>query len=53
MIIGGMSEKCIYWFVDGLVIGGYLVDGLVCNVCEEKILLFVDVDVIDLVEENG
>lgn len=33
--------------------GGYLVDGLVRNVREEKIPLFVDADVTDLVEENG
>lgn len=32
IIIGGMSEKCMYCFEDGLVVGKYLVDGLLKNV---------------------
>ncbi|MCA8631769.1 FAD-dependent oxidoreductase, partial [Escherichia coli] len=52
-ITGGMSEKRTHRPADGSAIGGYLVDGLVRNVREEKIPLFVDADVTDLVEENG
>ena len=48
-----MSEKRTHRPADGSAIGGYLVDGLVRNVREEKIPLFVDADVTDLVEENG
>jgi fumarate reductase flavoprotein subunit len=47
-ITGGMREKRTHRPADGSAIGGYLVDGLVRNVKEEKIPLFVDVDVTEL-----
>lgn len=47
-ITGGMSEKRTHRPADGSAIGGYLVDGLVRNVKEEKIPLFVDADVTEL-----
>ncbi|MGH2195803.1 FAD-binding protein, partial [Enterococcus faecalis] len=50
---GGMGEKRTHRPADGSAIGGYLVDCLVRNVREEKIPLFVDAVVTDLVEENG
>lgn len=52
MIIGGMGEKRMYCLFDGLVIGGYLVDGLLNSVYEWKILIFVNIDVIDI-KKNG
>lgn len=52
-ITGGMSEKRTHRPADGSAIGGYLVDGLVRNVKEEKIPLFVDADVTELTESKG
>ncbi|MGX7244772.1 flavocytochrome c [Enterococcus quebecensis] len=52
-ITGGMSEKRTHRPADGSAIGGYLVDGLVRNVKEEKIPLFVNANVTELMEKNG
>lgn len=52
-ITGGMSEKRTHRPADGSAIGGYLVDGLVRNVKEEDIPLFVDADVTELTEKDG
>ncbi|MEI5995243.1 flavocytochrome c [Candidatus Enterococcus mansonii] len=52
-ITGGMSEKRTHRPADGSAIGGYLVDGLVRNVKEEKIPLFVNANVTELMEKDG
>ncbi|MFD2305272.1 flavocytochrome c [Enterococcus termitis] len=51
-ITGGMSEKRTHRPADGSAIGGYLVDGLVRNVKEESIPLFVNADVTELTEKD-
>ncbi|OTN90006.1 fumarate reductase flavoprotein subunit [Enterococcus sp. 7E2_DIV0204] len=52
-ITGGMSEKRTHRPADGSAIGGYLVDGLVRNVKEEKIPLFVNANVTEITEKDG
>jgi fumarate reductase flavoprotein subunit len=52
-ITGGMSEKRTHRPADGSAIGGYLVDGLLRNIKEEKIPLFVNADVTELTEKEG
>lgn len=52
-ITGGMSEKRTHRPADGSAIGGYLVDGLLRNIKEEKIPLFVNADVTELTEKDG
>lgn len=47
IIIGGMSIDCIYCLCDGLVVGGYLISGLVCNIIKCGIDVLLDI----LVEE--
>ncbi|GGC78980.1 flavocytochrome c [Enterococcus wangshanyuanii] len=51
-ITGGMSEKRTHRPADGSAIGGYLVDGLVRNVKEEQIPLFVNADVTEITEKD-
>lgn len=52
-ITGGMSEKRTHRPSDGSAIGGYLVDGLLKNVHERKIPIFVNTDVTDIKENSG
>lgn len=52
-ITGGMSEKRTHRPADGSAIGGYLVDGLVRNIREENIPLFVNADVTEILETDG
>lgn len=52
-ITGGMSEKRTHRPEDGSAVGQYLVAGLVRNVQEEKIPLFVNADVKEVIEKDG
>lgn len=52
-ITGGMSEKRTHRPADGSAIGGYLVDGLVRNVNEDNIPLFVNANVTEITEVDG
>lgn len=52
-ITGGMSEKRTHRPEDGSAVGGYLVDGLVKNVFENDIPLFVNSDVTEITEKDG
>lgn len=52
-ITGGMSEKRTHRPTDGSAIGGYLVDGLLRNVHEREIPLFVNSDVTEINEKDG
>lgn len=52
-ITGGMSTQRTHRPSDGSAIGGYLVDGLIRNVYEREIPLFVNADVIKINEKDG
>ena len=52
-ITGGMSEKRTHRPEDGSAVGGYLVDGLVKNVFEKDIPLFVNSDVTEITQTDG
>jgi fumarate reductase flavoprotein subunit len=52
-ITGGMSEKRTHRPEDGSAIGKYLVDGLVKNVQEKGIPLFVNADVKEITMQDG
>ncbi|MGG6311831.1 flavocytochrome c [Paenibacillus macerans] len=52
-ITGGMSEKRTHRPEDGSAVGKYLVDGLVRNVQEQEIPLFVNADVKEITEKDG
>lgn len=52
-ITGGMSEKRTHRPSDGSAIGGYLVEGLLKNVHERNIPIFVNTDVTDIKENDG
>lgn len=52
-ITGGMSTQRTHRPSDGSAIGGYLVDGLVRNVYERDIPLFVNADVVKINETDG
>lgn len=52
-ITGGMSVKRTHRPSDGSAIGGYLVQGLLRNVSERKIPVFVNADVKDIKANNG
>ena len=49
---GGMSEKRTHRPTDGSAVGEYLVDGLLRNIGEQEIPLFVNADVVKINEEN-
>ncbi|KAF1303603.1 flavocytochrome c [Candidatus Enterococcus willemsii] len=50
---GGASVKRIHRPTDGSAVGGYLVDGLIRNVHEREIPLFVNADVTAINEKDG
>ncbi|MBF6625501.1 flavocytochrome c [Aerococcaceae bacterium zg-BR9] len=50
---GGMSVKRTHRPADGSAVGGYLVDGLFANVTERKIPLFVNANVVEILQEDG
>lgn len=50
---GGMSEKRTHRPTDGSAVGEYLVDGLLRNVHEKEIPLFVNSDVVKINEKDG
>lgn len=52
-ITGGMSTQRTHRPSDGSAIGGYLVDGLISNVHEREIPLFVNADVVKINETDG
>lgn len=52
-ITGGMSEKRTHRPEDGSAVGQYLVDGLVRNVQEQGIPLFVNANVKEITEKDG
>ncbi|MBO0430591.1 flavocytochrome c [Enterococcus sp. DIV0660C] len=52
-ITGGMSEKRTHRPSDGSAIGGYLVEGLLKNVHEREIPIFVNTDVTDIKKNDG
>ncbi|THE09401.1 flavocytochrome c [Enterococcus hirae] len=52
-ITGGMSEKRTHRPSDGSAIGGYLVDGLLRNVHERNIPIFVNTEVKDIKKTDG
>ncbi|WP_099221535.1 flavocytochrome c [Listeria costaricensis] len=52
-ITGGMSEKRTHRPEDGSAVGGYLVDGLVRNIQEQKIPMFVNANVKEITEKDG
>lgn len=52
-ITGGMSQKRTHRPSDGSAIGGYLVEGLLKNVYEREIPVFVNADVTDINENGG
>ncbi|EIN7679945.1 TPA: flavocytochrome c [Listeria monocytogenes] len=52
-ITGGMSEKRTHRPEDGSAVGKYLVDGLLKNVQEQKIPVFVNADVIEITQKDG
>lgn len=52
-ITGGMSEKRTHRPEDGSAVGEYLVHGLLRNVHEREIPLFVNADVTDITEKDG
>ncbi|WP_071393377.1 flavocytochrome c [Bacillus tuaregi] len=52
-ITGGMSEKRTHRPEDGSAVGQYLVTGLVKNVEEQKIPLFVNADVKEITQKDG
>ncbi|KAA9014202.1 flavocytochrome c [Niallia endozanthoxylica] len=52
-ITGGMSEKRTHRPEDGSAVGQYLVNGLVKNVEEKQIPLFVNADVKEITQKDG
>lgn len=50
---GGMSERRTHRPTDGSAVGEYLVDGLLRNVHEREIPLFVNADVTEISETDG
>ncbi|MBY3623285.1 flavocytochrome c [Acinetobacter sp. CUI P1] len=52
-ITGGMSEKRTHRPEDGSAVGQYLVKGLVRNVQEKEIPLFVNADVKEITQKDG
>lgn len=52
-ITGGMSEKRTHRPEDGSAVGQYIVDGLLKNVQEKDIPLFVNADVKEITEKDG
>lgn len=52
-ITGGMSEKRTHRPEDGSAVGGYLVDGLLKNVYEKEIPIFVNADVTEITQKDG
>lgn len=50
---GGMSEKRTHRPTDGSAVGEYLVDGLLRNIHEKEIPLFVNTDVVKINETDG
>ncbi|WP_068787223.1 flavocytochrome c [Paenibacillus phocaensis] len=52
-ITGGMSEKRTHRPEDGSAVGQYLVDGLVRNVEEQGIPLFVNANVKEIIQQDG
>lgn len=50
---GGMSVKRTHRPADGSAVGEYLVDGLLRNISERKIPIFVNADVTEINEKNG
>jgi fumarate reductase flavoprotein subunit len=52
-ITGGMNEKRTHRPEDGSAVGQYLVKGLVTNVQEKEIPLFVNADVQEITEKDG
>ncbi|ASA21215.1 flavocytochrome c [Paenibacillus donghaensis] len=52
-ITGGMNEKRTHRPEDGSAVGQYLVTGLVKNVHEQDIPLFVNADVKEITEQDG
>ncbi len=52
-ITGGMSEKRTHRPEDGSAVGGYLVDGLLRNVYEKQIPIFVNADVTEITEKDN
>lgn len=52
-ITGGMSEKRTHRPEDGSAVGQYLVNGLLKNVKEQGIPLFVNADVKEITEKDG
>lgn len=52
-ITGGMSEKRTHRPEDGSAVGQYLVNGLVKNVLDKEIPLFVNANVTEITEKDG
>ncbi|MBT2761190.1 flavocytochrome c [Paenibacillus sp. ISL-20] len=52
-ITGGMNEKRTHRPEDGSAVGQYLVNGLVKNVQEQEIPLFINAKVTDITEKDG
>lgn len=52
-ITGGMNEKRTHRPEDGSAVGQYLVSGLVKNVLQKEIPLFVNADVKEITEKDG
>lgn len=52
-ITGGMNEKRTHRPKDGSAVGKYLVDGLLKNVQEKEIPVFVNADVKEITEKDG
>ncbi|MBC1921306.1 flavocytochrome c [Listeria grayi] len=52
-ITGGMNEKRTHRPKDGSAVGKYLVDGLLKNVQEKEIPVFINADVKEITEKDG
>lgn len=52
-ITGGMNEKRTHRPKDGSAVGKYLVDGLLKNVQEKEIPVFVNADIKEITEKDG
>lgn len=50
---GGFSKARIHRPADGSAVGGYLVNGLYNNLMENKIPIFVNADVTEIIEKDG
>ncbi|MFC5630521.1 MULTISPECIES: flavocytochrome c [Streptococcus] len=50
---GGFSKARIHRPADGSAVGGYLVNGLYNNLVENKIPIFVNADVTEIIEKDG